>query len=97
VATTASYAVGLAASILLGRLAQPLPLPLGALARAGLAAAAMGVVVANLPSLGGLPELGLKAGAGALIYGLVSFALDVAEVRTRTRGLALTLRTRMAT
>lgn len=96
IATTASYGAGLGASILLGRLAQPLPLPLGALARAGLAAAAMGVVVARLPNLGGALELGLKAGVGALVYGLAAFVLDVADVRTRTRGLALTLRTRMA-
>jgi O-antigen/teichoic acid export membrane protein len=97
VATTASYGVGLAASILLGRLAQPLPLPWNALARAGLAAAAMGVVVANLPSLGGVLELALKAGVGALVYGLAAFLLDVADVRTRTKDLAFSLRTRMAT
>ena len=97
VATTASYGAGLVASIVLGRRAQPLPLPWSALARAGLAAAAMGVVVANLPSLGGLLELGLKAGVGALVYGLAAFALDVADVRTRTKSLAFSLRTRMAT
>lgn len=97
VATTASYAVGLAASIGLGRLAQPLPLPLGPLARAALAAAAMGAVVVQLPSLGGLAELALKAGIGALVYSLAAYGLDVANVRTRGRDAVLILRTRMAT
>jgi O-antigen/teichoic acid export membrane protein len=97
VATTASYAVGLIASIVLGRRAQPLPLPWNALARAGMAAAAMGVVVAKLPNLGGMPELALKAGVGALVYALAAFALDVADVRTRTKDVTLFLRTRMAT
>ena len=97
VATTISYGLGLIASIGLGRRAQPLPLPWSALARTCLATAAMGLVVASLPSLGGLAELALKAGAGALVYGLAAFLLDVAEARTRAKGLALTLRTRMAT
>jgi O-antigen/teichoic acid export membrane protein len=96
IATTLSYGVGLAASILLGRLAQPLPLPWNAMARAGLATAAMGLVVTSLPSLGGLLELALKAGVGALAYGLAAFALDVADLRTRASGAMLTLRTRLA-
>src|SRR5579862_7469822 len=95
VATTASYGVGLAASIGLGRLAQPMPLPWAALARTGLATAAMGAVVVNLPNLGGLAELSLKAGVGGLTYGVAAFLLDVAEARTRASSLALTLRTRM--
>ena len=97
VATTISYGVGLAASIGLGRLAQPMPLPWAALARTGLATAAMGAVVVNLPNLGGLAELSLKAGVGGLTYGVAAFLLDVAEARTRASSLALTLRTRMAT
>jgi O-antigen/teichoic acid export membrane protein len=97
VATTISYGVGLVASILLGRLAQPLPLPWSALARTALATAAMGLAVVCLPNPGGVFELALKAGVGALVYGLAAFLLDVAEARTRARGFALTLRTRMAT
>ncbi len=98
VATTASYGAGLVASILLGRLAQPLPLPWAPLARAGLAAAAMGVVVANLPSLGGLLELGLKAGVGALVYAPRRVRARRGRcAHARTRRLTLTLRTRMAT
>ncbi|HEY2708311.1 MAG TPA: lipopolysaccharide biosynthesis protein [Caulobacteraceae bacterium] len=96
IATTASYGLGLACSIALGRFAQALPLPWAALARTALATAAMGVVVARLPSLGGVLELTLKAGAGMLVYGAAAYALDVAEVRSRGRQ-ALSLRTRMAT
>jgi len=88
VATTASYGVGLLVSAVLGRAAQSLPLPLGALAKAALAAAIMG--------LGGAAELGLKAGVGMLVYGLAAFALDVADVRTRARHAALILRARVA-
>ncbi|HZZ90461.1 MAG TPA: polysaccharide biosynthesis C-terminal domain-containing protein, partial [Caulobacteraceae bacterium] len=69
-ATTASYGLGLLVSGLIGRAAQPLPLPLSALARTALAAALMGVVVVRLPALGGAAELVLKASAGALVYGL---------------------------
>ena len=97
VATTTSYAAGLVASIWLGRRAQALPLPLGALARTALAAAMMGVAVAPLPAIGGLAELGLKAGVGVLVYALAAFALDVADVRTRGKAAVLILRTRMAT
>ena len=96
-ATTASYALGLVASIGLGRRAQPLPLPIWPLVRAALASATMGAVVARLPSLGGLAELGLKAGVGALVYGLAAYALDVADVRSRGKNVVLILRTRMAT
>ena len=88
VATTISYGVGLVASILLGRLAQPLPLPWSALARTALATAAMGLAVVCLPNPGGVFELALKAGVGALVYGLAAFLLDVAEARTRARGFA---------
>jgi O-antigen/teichoic acid export membrane protein len=97
VATTASYALGLVVSGALGRRAQPLPLPLAAIGRAGLATAVMGLVVSHLPSLGGAAELGLKTGVGALAYGIAAYALDVCGVRTRGRSAFMLLRTRMAT
>jgi len=97
IATTASYGLGLAASIGLGRFAQPLPLPLGAVAKAVLASAVMGVVVVRLPSLGGLAELGLKALAGAAVYGALAYAFDIAELRSKGRGAIGLLRTRAAT
>ena len=96
IATTASYGLGLAASIGLGRFAQPLPLPLGAVAKAALASAVMGLAVSRLPSLGGVAELGLKALAGALVYGALAYVLDIAELRSRGRGAIGVLRMRAA-
>jgi O-antigen/teichoic acid export membrane protein len=97
VATTASYGLGLVVSAVLGRRAQALPLPLGAIARTALAAAAMGAVVSRLPALGGGLELGLKAGAGAAVYALAVYALDVCAVRGRTSDAVSIFRTRWAT
>jgi O-antigen/teichoic acid export membrane protein len=96
IATTASYGLGLVVSIVLGQLAQPLPLPLGAFARAAIASALMGLVVAGLPALGGVLELGLKAGVGAMVYAAAAYALDIAELRSKGRQ-ALSLRLRAAT
>jgi O-antigen/teichoic acid export membrane protein len=87
----------IAASIALGRFAQRLPLPLGALAKAALASAVMGVIVARLPALGGVAELGLKAAAGAMVYGLAAYALDLAGVRSKGRSAVGALRARVAT
>jgi len=98
IATTASYGLGLAASIGLGRFAQPLPLPLGALAKAALASAIMGVAVSRIPGLGGgVLELGVKALAGALVYGALAYVLDIAELRSKGRGAIGVLRARAAT
>jgi O-antigen/teichoic acid export membrane protein len=80
-ATALSYGLGLAAAILIGRRVLPLPAPWTAMLRCGLATAVMAAVVLVLPSPGALPELLLKAGVGALVYGLVAVALDAAGVR----------------
>jgi O-antigen/teichoic acid export membrane protein len=90
-ATTASYGIGLVAAMALGRYAQPMPVPLAALARTLAATAVMGLAIASLPSPGGLAELLLKASAGALVYAAAAWLLNVAEVKTRTLQ-ALTLR-----
>ena len=82
-ATTASYGVGLVASVLLGRLAMPLPLPLTDLARAGVAALFMAIIVSRLPAYGGGAELALKAIVGMIVYGVVAGALDVGGLRGR--------------
>jgi O-antigen/teichoic acid export membrane protein len=96
IATAASYGLGLAASIGLGRFAQPLPLPLGAVAKAALASAVMGLAVSRLPSLGGIAELGLKALAGAAVYAALAYALDIAELRSKGRGAIGVLSARTA-
>jgi hypothetical protein len=53
--------------------------------------AVMALVVSRLPALGGVLELGLKAGLGALAYAIVVFALDAGALRSRA-GAVLRLR-----
>jgi len=95
-ATTASYGLGLIVSVGLGRLAQPLPIPLAELARASAATAVMGAAVAALPAIGGAPELLAKAGVGAVVYLLAALALDLAGLRGRTGALLGAWRERAA-
>lgn len=95
-ATTASYGIGLVASAVLGRLAQPMPLPVAAIAKAGAASAVMGLAVVSLPRFGGLSELALKAGVGVLVYAIAAYALDVAGLRTRGRQALLAPKARAA-
>ena len=82
-ATTASYGVGAIASAILGRRAISLPFPLRPFLTAGAASLVMAAVVVSLPAIGGALELALKAGVGALVYGLVAAALDVGHLRSR--------------
>ena len=96
-ATTASYGLGLAASIALGRLARPMPIPFGELVRAGAASLVMAAVVVRLPALGGALELLAKAVAGALVYMAAAYVFDVGSLRSRSRQAIGTLRGRMAT
>ena len=95
-ATTISYGLGLAASILLGRRRIPLPLPLGTLWRSGAACLAMTFVVVLIPAYGGLLELAVKATAGAAVYGAVAFGLDAGGARTHSRRLVGALQGRIA-
>jgi len=92
VATTASLVLGAVASYVLGLRAQPMPIPLTTLARCGLAAAVMTIVLLLLPSLDALPELVLKAAVGALVYGAAALLLDAGGLRSG--GLARLLRLR---
>ena len=86
-ATTASYGVGAIAAWVLGRNAQPLPVPWDTLAKAGGACLLMAAVLLALPSQGGLAELTLKAGLGALVYGGVVLGLNVDGLRDKLSGL----------
>lgn len=86
-ATPASFALGLVASALMGRRSLVLPVPWLTLAQAVGASAAMAFAVTRIPALGGLAELILKAGVGALVYGLIIAALDAGALRSRARGL----------
>jgi len=84
-ATLICYAVGVCLLVLAGRRHVALPLPLMEAARIGLAAAAMWPVIALLPDWGGWPELILKAGAGAAVYGAAALALDAGGARAFMR------------
>lgn len=87
-ATTASYGVGALTACLLGRSAQPLPIPWNTLAKAGGGCLLMAAAVLALPSPGGLLELILKAGVGAAIYGGVVLGLDVDGLRGKILSIA---------
>ena len=94
-ATTASYGLGAVASFVLGRRALAMPIPVSVVARAGVAAFAMAVVVERLPAIGGAPELMLKAGVGAVMYGALAAALDVGGLRGKALRAVATLRPRL--
>ncbi len=87
-ATTASYGVGAVTACLLGRSAQPLPIPWGTLAKAGGGCLLMAAAVLALPSPGGLLELILKAGVGAAIYGGVVLGLNIDGLRGKILSIA---------
>ena len=82
--------------MLLGRRAMPLPIPWLTLAQALAASALMALVISTLPSIGGLPELALKAAAGLVIYGLVIVLVDAGALRSRGQQALRTLRARSA-
>jgi O-antigen/teichoic acid export membrane protein len=87
-ATTISYAVGAVAAWALGRKAQPLPIPWDTLLKAGGACVLMALAILALPSPGGVVELILKAGVGAIIYGAVVLGLNVDGLRGKLSTLA---------
>ncbi len=90
-ATAASYAVGAAASLALGRRAIALPIPWSTLGRCALASAGMAALVLQVPAFGGVLELAAKAAAGILAYAVLAFALDAGGVRSRRRHLVRSL------
>jgi O-antigen/teichoic acid export membrane protein len=81
VATTASFAIGVAASIGMGGRIVAMPIPWDTLARCGVASALMAAAVSALPAPGGFPEVILKAGIGATVYAVVVIVLNAAGVR----------------
>lgn len=95
-ATAISYALGLVASILIGRRSIALPIPLDTLWRAAIACAAMAGAVLLIPAFGGILELTAKAALGGIVYGAVAFALDAGGARTHSRRLLGALSGRMA-
>jgi O-antigen/teichoic acid export membrane protein len=86
-ATTVSYGIGAVAAWALARRACPLPIPWDVLAKAGGASLAMAVCVSLLPSPGGVLELALKAGVGAVVYGALTLGLNIGGLRAKLSGL----------
>jgi O-antigen/teichoic acid export membrane protein len=87
IATATSFAIGIAASVGMGRSIVKMPVPWDTLMRCGLACAAMAGCVFLLPAWGGFPELMLKASVGGLVYGVVAMILNAAGVRDLARRL----------
>lgn len=96
ISTLASYAVGLAASAILGRRLMALPIPWLTLVQAGGASALMALTVHQIPAIGGLPELVAKATLGALVYGAITYVIDAGGLRSRAGEALRTLRARNA-
>jgi O-antigen/teichoic acid export membrane protein len=80
-ATAASFGLGLAATMVLGRRVLALPIAWDSLARCALATAVMTLAVRALPSIGGLGELVLDAAVGVLVYAAAALTLNAAGVR----------------
>jgi O-antigen/teichoic acid export membrane protein len=81
IATTTSFGIGVLASIAMGRSIVAMPIPWRTLSRCGVACGFMAAVVSTLPALGGVPELILKGGIGAVVYAVVVLTLNAAGVR----------------
>lgn len=86
-ATAASFGVGMFATMMLGRRIIALPVPWANLVRCTLATGVMVLVVAALPSIGGIAELALKSGMGAAVYAAAALALNASGVRDVTARL----------
>ena len=95
-ATAASFALGLAASIAMGRGVLPLPVPWDALGRCAIAVGIMAAVVSLVPAMGGFAELMTKAAVGAVVYAAAVLVLNAAGVRDVARRLFVTWRERPA-
>jgi O-antigen/teichoic acid export membrane protein len=76
VATLASYAFAALALATAGRRLLPVALPFGTMLRAGAAAAIMYLAVVRITVAHGMVAVGIKATAGALIYGALIILID---------------------
>ena len=95
-ATTASYAIGMVASYVLGQGALALPIPWTTLIRSAAAAAAMVAIVQLTPRWGGIGELAVKSSVGALVYSAVALALNAGGARSFGWRLVQDFRLRLA-
>ncbi len=96
-ATAASFALGLAATRIIGRRIMALPIPWDSLIRCSIATGVMALVVARLPAIGGFPELMMDAFVGGLVYAAAALTLNAAGVRDVAMRLLGQARDRRAT
>jgi O-antigen/teichoic acid export membrane protein len=80
-ATAASFGLGLAATLVMGRRVLALPVAWDSLLRCGIATGVMAAAVSVLPPIGGFAELALDASTGAIVYAAVALILNAAGVR----------------
>ena len=80
-ATVACYALSLILAAVVGRRMARLPLPLKDIALTSIACVMMGAAVLLVPSIGGFPELIIKAGVGAAAFAAAAFLLNAAGAR----------------
>lgn len=85
--TLSAYALGLLASILVGRTAFRMPIPAKDMAKIILATFAMLAALASLPQLAALPGLALKVSLGAGIYLTLAALLGIGDIRQRLAAL----------
>ncbi len=81
IATTTSFAIGVLASVGMGRSIVPMPIPWRTLGQCGLACGVMAAAVWVMPAPGGVGEVVLKAMVGAIVYAAVVLSLNAAGVR----------------
>jgi O-antigen/teichoic acid export membrane protein len=96
-ATAASFALGLIATLLIGRRVLALPIPWEALIRCAIATGIMALAVSALPAIGGFGELMLDASVGGLVYAAAALTLNAAGVRDVALRLLERFRARGAT
>lgn len=87
--TLACYTLALVLLAGVGRKLAPLSWPWMDFLRIAGACAAMAIAVRLLPAIGGLGELALRAGIGAVVYVLAALVLDVAGSRAATQQFLL--------
>jgi O-antigen/teichoic acid export membrane protein len=89
IAVTVGYGVACIHSMIAGRYAYPIPLPIAAAIRVGICCIIMVVVIVNLPD-NGLSGLILRATFGAIAYALAALAVNLLESRALAIRLART-------
>jgi O-antigen/teichoic acid export membrane protein len=80
IAVTVGYGVACIHSMIAGRYAYPIPLPIAAFIRVGICCVLMAVVVISLPDHGWIGLI-LRATFGSIAYGLAALAVNLLESR----------------